>query len=817
MTSRMVAWLVSAQVRRPLVPLVLAALVTAFFAIHAARLTLRTQYDAFLPKNAPSVIELRRLEARTSSSQTLLVLLEGSDREALHRMGDAVTAELRALGPAIVSSAEDGTQHARAFVAPRSALFLSTSELERIKRQVDERWDYEVQKADGLLLDEGVPPPPLPTPESLRHETNLVDRFPSGYFESSDGTALVVAAHSPIPGGDLPRVERALAAMHAAVDRVARRAPERASIRVSYAGDMPTAFAQYHVVLTDLLDVGVAGVALVLAVVVLYFLRARAVLVMGVTILVGLVWTFGLTQMVIGHLNAASAFLVSIVAGNGINVGILYQARFFEERARGADAPEAIRRAVIATWQPTVIAALAAAASYGSLLITDFRAFHDFGLIAAVGMLTCWVVKTLMVPPLLVFIERVMPDKRAGRPLRAFEMAYGRPFAWLAPRAPRLVLAAGAAVVVAGAIAGARYMMRDPLDYDARTLETSDPNGAELRRAWTVCNGILGASQGAIVVATDSEAEACTFADTLRARWRAAPDGKKPFAAVHALGDLVPPDQQAKIPIACELGDRLRRAHERGLVSEGDWNKLAEIVPPPNLAPFAVRDLPDDVAEPFTERNGTRGTLVLIDATPDTSNDLRSLVSFADAYRTTRLPNGKVIRGSGNAVVFADILSSVTRDVPRVILLSLALTIAVVIVTFRKRPRDLFAVLFALCAGIAGVALYLYFGSIKINFVNFAALPVTLGIGVDYAVNVAQRYVENGRRDVAAALRTSGGAVVLCSLTTLLGYIALVGSHNHAIRSLGAIAAVGEACCLVAAVVVLPALYRVIDRSPNRD
>ena len=28
------------------------------------------------------------------------------------------------------------------------------------------------------------------------------------------------------------------------------------------------------------------------------------------------------------------------------------------------------------------------------------------------------------------------------------------------------------------------------------------------------------------------------------------------------------------------------------------------------------------------------------------------------------------------------------------------------------------------------------------------------------------------------------GAVVLCSLTTLLGYIALLGSHNRAIRSL---------------------------------
>ncbi len=65
---------------------------------------------------------------------------------------------------------------------------------------------------------------------------------------------------------------------------------------------------------------------------------------------------------------------------------------------------------------------------------------------------------------------------------------------------------------------------------------------------------------------------------------------------------------------------------------------------------------------------------------------------------------------------------------------------------------------------------------------NFAALPVTFGIGVDYAIG-------------------------LCSLTTRLTYLALLRSHNGAIRSLGTISAVGEITCLLAAVVVLPALY----------
>jgi predicted RND superfamily exporter protein len=807
---RLLARLVDLQVRRPFVPLAFVLAITVFLGWHAAHLALRTQIEAFLPDNAPSVVELGRLHERVDASQTLLVLLEGNDREALHRTGDAVVTELRALGPGVVTSATDGTHAAREFVGPRSALFLSEAQLRRIQAQVDERWDWEVQKAEGFLLDEDAPPPPLPSAETIRSESGIgaavVDRFPSGYFENASGTALVVAAHSPVAGGDLPRVETALGAMYAAVARAKAAAPEGASIRVSYAGDMPTGLAEYHTVLKDLTAVGIAGVALVLMAVVFYFLRVRAVVVMAVTILVGLVWTFGLTRLLVGHLNMATAFLFSIVAGNGINVGILYQARYFEERARGVPAADAVRRSITSTWQPTVIAAIAAAAAYSSLVATDFRAFRHFGLIAAMGMVVCWVVKTLMVPPLLILLERRFPDQHVRR-FRRFEMSYGRPFAWLAKRAPRAVALTSVAVALAGTTACVLYIAHDPLDYDTRALQTNDPSGAVLRRAWTVCNGILGASESAMVVATDSEADARDFTESMRARWRAAPDVNKPFVAVHALTDFVPENQEAKLPIVRALGERLRRAHDRGFVSEADWAKLAPIVPPEDLRAFGIADLPESIAGPFTEKNGQRGALVLVEASADTANDLRTLIRFADAYRTTRLPNGKVVLGSGSAVVFADIFASVVRAVPRATLLSLALALGVVIATFRSRKQELYAVLFALWFGIAGLALYLHLTSTKINFLNFGAIPITFGIGVDYAINVAQRHAEGHRSDIASTLRTSGGAVVLCSLTTLLGYLALVGSHNSAIRSLGSIAAVGEISCLVAAVVVLPAVY----------
>jgi predicted RND superfamily exporter protein len=818
LVERLVDW----QVRRPLLALAVVAVVTGAFAVLASGLTLRTRYDALLPDDSPSVQELRRLERRSSASQTVLVVLEGPDRAALRGMADATVPALTALGPTEVSSAEDGPHDIKAFLAPRLGLFVDQAALEQLDRDVEARWDYEVMRASGFSLDDDAEEPPLDwsgVEKRLRESAHVaagsdsVDRFRDGYFEPADGRALVIVARSPVPGGDLARAGAVLDHVKAAVDRVRSSSPEFRSIAVSYAGDLPTGFREYTLVSHDLLSVGATGVALVLAVVVLYFLRLRALVVMAVTIAVGLTWTFGVTRVVIGHLNVATAFLVSIVAGNGINVGILYQSRYFEERRRGLDPATAIRTAVHATWRPTAIAALSSACAYGSLFVTDFRAFRDFGFIAASGMVLCWIVKTLMVAPLLMVLDR-SGTASGGSWRERYAMSYGRAFAWLVLRAPATFALAGTVVALAGVVSVVRYVQRDPMEYDLRKTETDRSQTADLHHGWDVAREVLGSSQGAVVIAAESPADAVALEQALRERWRSAPAGNKPFVAVQGLGDLVAPDQQAKLATLAAVGDRVERARLRGFVSDQDWARIRDFLPPRDLRAYDAADIPASIADRFTDSNGIRGALVTIESDPSTGDDLRSLVRFADAFRETRLVNGHVVRGSGSAVILADMLRAVVRDVPRAVSLSLALTLALVFYAFRRGPY-LASVLFALAVGCGGVATYLWLADVKLNFLNFAALPITFGIGVDYAVNVAQRYEADRATSVASVLRSSGGAVVLCSLTTMLGYLALVGSHNAAIRGLGAIACVGELSCLLAAVLVMPSLWQFVERHPR--
>jgi predicted RND superfamily exporter protein len=94
---------------------------------------------------------------------------------------------------------------------------------------------------------------------------------------------------------------------------------------------------------------------------------------------------------------------------------------------------------------------------------------------------------------------------------------------------------------------------------------------------------------------------------------------------------------------------------------------------------------------------------------------------------------------------------------------------------------------------------------IKINFANFIAFPITFGIGVDYSVNVASRWTLDRGHSMADAVRTTGGAVTLCSMTTIIGYSSLLLAENRALFYFGLLAVLGEISCLSTAVVVMPA------------
>ena len=154
-----------------------------------------------------------------------------------------------------------------------------------------------------------------------------------------------------------------------------------------------------------------------------------------------------------------------------------------------------------------------------------------------------------------------------------------------------------------------------------------------------------------------------------------------------------------------------------------------------------------------------------------------------------------------------DMMVAVQRDGPRASLLSLGLVLGLLLVAFGP-GRDLLITTFALLVALLGMFGLMALLAVRLNFLNAIAVPITIGIGVDYPFNVMARLRQERAPGghLMQGLWQTGGAVMLCSLTTMIGYATLLLSDTGAIRSFGMAAVLGEITSISAAIVTVPAL-----------
>lgn len=820
----------AAQAHRPWLLLLVAALTLLPSGLFASRLGFKPDFSELLPDNKDSVIEMRRVSKRLPGVTTLAVTAEIADAQnsaALKAFVDALAPRLEALGPDQVAQVDRGVHESRRFFEQNKLLYADLKDLQSARDELVERYEYEVQKQLGTLLDEGDAPPPI-TAESIRQRLQkkaagaqaaapapgaagtgkpAPDPFPDGYYMSPDRKFITVLVRTSLSGGAARQELRRK--VEAAVAEVG---PTRLdpTMKVGYTGDLVVSAEEYDAIIRDLSEVGAGGVIGVLASVLLFFLRVRTVLVMGASLAIGLLWTFGLTFFTIGYLNSSTGFLVSIIAGNGINYGLIYMARYIEAR-RDDELPvdQAIAVAHRDTWVPTLASAATAMLAYGSLVVTDFRGFKHFGVIGGYGMILCWLATYLFTPAILAASERIRPAYRPRRPGEAPPRArgyYGVLFAKLARGAPRAVVACGVLLGIGSAALSYRYLAGDPMEYNMKNIRNERGAASPAVELSGRVGDIVGRlAQDGMAIMTDRLDQVPMLEAKLKERHDAAPADLKPFERVVTIFSLLPKEQDEKIPLVEEMRRLIRKARSRGFIPDRDWAEIAPSLPEGEIKPIGIADLPEQTARPFTERDGTRGRIVYIVPKSGFSVwDAKYLMRWADSFRYTELPTGEVIKGSGRAVIYADMIQAVVEDVPKATAVAAAGAILIILIAFRGHWHAL-GVFLPWLLGVSLLLAFLQHRAIKLNFLNFMALPITIGIGAEYAHNLMQRYRAEGGRRLDRVITETGGAVVLCALTTAIGYVVLMRSINLGIVSFGLAAAVGELTCVLAAVMVLPA------------
>jgi uncharacterized protein len=817
--ERMLTRLVQVQVARPYLILALAALSVLPSAALVRHLQVKTGFSELLPDDTPSVVEMRRVSGRLSSMSLLAVTAESKDTALLKRFVDELVPQLRKLPSDLIASVEDGPREAERFFEQNKHLYAGLDELRELHEKILARYDWEVGQKMDTLLEDAEEPEPI-TAQSVRGTfQKSLDQAKSatpgadGYYIGEDGRLAVILIRTPLRAMDQRAFE-----LEARVERLIEAGHYRDAdpqFKHGFTGNLVTSAEEYRDVTRDLTEVGIAGGILVLVVVYLFFFRVRALIALGFSIALGMLWTLAFTVLTIGYLNTATGFLISVIIGNGINAMVIYMARFLEARRdQKLSMPEALKTASLDTWSATLAAVGVAVMSYSALMTTQFRGFRHFGVIGAAGMLLCWAATYTVLPAILSSLERVKSSQGGvGERLGGL---YARPFIWLAKRYAGPLSLFGLVSALGMGAATAAYFIYDPMEYDLTKIRNENKSRSSAQELSSRMAKIVGGlNQGGRAVLVDRLAQVEPLVAELERRRDAAAESAKPFGQVVSVFSLMPRDQDQKIRLLGEIRDRIDRARKRNLVSDEDYREI-EANLPATLKKVELSDLPGQVVNPFREKNGTIGTILYVGPTKGRSvNDLHYLKLWADSMREIRLPSGDVIRGTGDPVIFADMLDTIARDAPRVAFLSVLGTAAVVLFAFRGRAGGWVA-LATLFLGLTWLIGGLYLLQLKLNFLNFVALPIAIGVGSDYAINVMKRRELEGNEGIERAFTETGGAVVACSMTTLGGYAALMFSVNGAVHSMGITAALGELATQFSAMLVLPAVLYWFSRRASK-
>lgn len=804
--------------------IVLSVLVTVLGGFFAARMTIKSDLTNLLPQTKRSVKDLVEVQKRARPFGTVQIVLEvppDPASVALREKAAAVLApKLAALDPSLVTQFSQDDGPLRRYAWAHRFMFADLKDLQAAKTALEDRITQAKRDANVLFVDIDDEPKPDQKHDKLAElQQKLADaealaKNPPKRV-AKDGTLQLLTVQTTFPASDPHHANQLLRLIEKAIAETEREVGE--GVSYGLAGNITLSMHEHDSVLQGMTLSVVITVLLVGIGLLLYYRSGKLVLAMLWALAVGVAGTFALAWAMVGHLNVMTAFLFAIVVGNGINAGLVLVARFQEElRANPGDAPGALTAAIGGAMRGTLAATATAGIAYTSLLITDFRGFRQFGAIAGVGMALTWITSFTVLPALLFVLARANLVK-GGKP-----PAIGNVLAKLLPvKKLGTVMVVSAIITGASLVVTAVFIAKDPFTHDWRDLQSST---GPIREAEAISkrvgqkldtSALLSGQAFQLAIAVDRRDQVKPLVDKLRAGDAKRPEAERWIKDVRSIDDLLPPQQHEKAELLRAITGLLDDPKLQASLTDQERADLDRVRPKPaDLEPVTDKDVPHELAWPFIEKDGTIGRLIVVrGASRFKSFNVEHRLEFAGEVRKLDLPPGALV--AGEAMVVADIIETMEADAPNMIIFALAGSIIAVFVVIGLKRHGLIT----LACGMAGVVVMIaacaLFG-LKVHFLDLIALPITIGIGIDYAVNITARDRQDGQRGPQHLLRTIGGTVLLCSFTTSVGYGTLMLSANGGIRAFGEAALLGEIACIGVALLACPAWLTLLRRRDVR-
>ncbi len=659
----------------------------------------------------------------------------------------------------------------------------------------------------------------------------------------------------------------------------------------------------------------IIGVLLVIA-----FHSWRTPLLVLLSLLYGIAWTFGYLTLVVGHLQVISVVVCAILLGLGIAYGIHLASCFELVRHNHSDSPagfEAALRDSFARVGPGIITgALTTAAAFVTTVFTEFKGVAEMGLIAAGGIMLCLLAMFSVFPALLRLVK---PKHKHIRPMtsRLFHFFEER---WVGPfvRRPRLTVIVAVVVTLMSLVAitqiefdynllrlqprgiesvdwqqrVARYGGRSI--YSAVCIVSNLEEGRALSEALREKQTVKDVG-GAALLFPEDDAAKCDRLTQARKRLRPLLDRALLPDALHPTDRVTTPDEMlARLdslratvetrksfvmfmpklwPLYQDLALAVNRlvAAARSLPPQAlplrlarlhqeydawRWQMAAEIEAALDTDPLQFEDLPADLMRPYRDQRGRLALEVYPDNErvgfdspldpqfmPMFINDVRRSIETVSPPLPAFRKDRDAARRARREAASADserAAPSKSRPILTGPMVQFYQSGQLILRSYRM--AGLFALLVVLLlawadfhrledAGLAllpvGIGFAVTFGvmwalGMSVNPANIIVLPLMFGIGVDSGIHVLHRYRQDSKTRPLGLTAGTGKGIMITSLTTMIGFGALMLARHRGIFSLGFVMTLGIGLNLVACLIVMPACLQwrqngLDKRSPSGD
>ncbi len=560
----------------------------------------------------------------------------------------------------------------------------------------------------------------------------------------------------------------------------------------------------------------------------------------GISTLLGpafLGWTGGMSEM-------AMAIPILLI-GLGVDYGIHLTMRYREERGLGEAPVASADRAIGAVGVALLLATITTVVGFLTNLTNPLPPLRDFGVFAAVGVASAFIIMLTFVPAVRLLVDRWRDRRGSLKPVRVRDDGHpsllGRLSAEFTPYAvhhPWKVLAVAGVVTLVGA-GGAtqlstQFSNTDFFPRDSQALKTvnevTDAFGGDVAESTSVLVEGDVATPAALQALVAFQQGLADDADVRTFDGR--PQVESVLSRIQQIAMLA--QQQGQQPGQAQAGDQATggQATGQGQTPAVDPAAIATLVQQSQAAGIlgggqvsdsadvgALYDAllaVDPTAASLLSPDGQGGYDATVVRVSTTSGDTVSqLVDDLNADAQPLTGAGLDVSLTSDPILINTVMTELQASQVRSLVYTLVASMLILALVFwfreRKPMLGVLAIL-SVAVVVAWVLGLMAAVGIPFNVMTAMVSALAIGIGVPFGIHVVNRFLEDRRRhpDTFEAMRLTlqhtGGALVGSALTTIAGFGVLMLSSVPPMQQFGFVTAVTIGFALLSSIIVLPAM-----------